>query len=177
MIYFTADTHLNHKSMLKYGPRDHDSVGAMDEALIAAWNRTVGPSDTIYHLGDFTLSGQEVARKYFAQLNGIIKVVPGGHDYKWCKRHWMGLMGNYWSRSGIQVKILMPIHILKVDGAVIVLGHYSMRSWYKSHFGSFHLYGHSHGKLPPWPRSMDVGVDAVGYEPISLEKVLKRLNG
>jgi len=157
--------------------RPFDSVEAMDEALIAAWNRTVDPADTVYHLGDFTLGGQDVAGKYFFRLNGTIKVVPGGHDYKWCKKHWYGSKnGNYWSKSGIQVEILMPEYVLKVGGVVIVLGHYAMRTWYKSHYDSLHLYGHSHGRLPGTERSMDVGVDAVGYEPISLEEVVKRLS-
>lgn len=175
MIFFSADSHFGHDRIRLYLNRPFDSVEAMDEALIAAWNRTITPTDTVYHLGDFTLGGQEVARKYFFRLNGCIKVVPGGHDYKWCKRHWVGMVGNYFSRSGIRVEILMPVHTLKVAGAVIVLGHYSMRSWYKSYHGSLHLYGHSHGRLPPWPNSMDVGVDAVGYEPISLTEVIERL--
>ena len=68
----------------------------------------------------------------------------------------------------------------------IVLMHYAMRVWNKSHWGMWHLYGHSHGSLPEDPKSMsfDVGVDAIAkryavdgiinpddYRPISYEEV------
>ena len=33
---------------------------------------------------------------------------------------------------------------------LVVLCHYAMRVWDRSHYGSWHLYGHSHGNLPPW---------------------------
>ena len=41
----------------------------------------------------------------------------------------------------------------------IVLCHYAMRVWNKSHHGNFMLYGHSHGSLADDPNSMsfDVG--------------------
>jgi hypothetical protein len=48
-----------------------------------------------------------------------------------------------------------------------------MRTWNKSHRGSWHLYGHSHGTLPDDPHSMsfDVGVDCHNYRPLSFEQV------
>ena len=33
----------------------------------------------------------------------------------------------------------------------IVLCHYAMRVWQKSHYGAWMLYGHSHGTLPDNP--------------------------
>ena len=175
MIYFTSDHHFGHRNISAYTNRPFDSVESMDEALIAAWNRTVSPSDMVYHLGDFTLGGQEVARKYFARLNGNISVVPGGHDHRWTKTGWKGWGSGYTSASGLPVLILPSLYTLKAEGHIIVLCHWAMRVFDRSHYGSLHLYGHSHGKLPGTNHSMDVGVDAVGYEPISLGEVIKRL--
>ena len=40
MIYVSSDHHFGHFNIAKFCNRNHDSVEAMDEALIAAWNRT-----------------------------------------------------------------------------------------------------------------------------------------
>ena len=38
--------------------------------------------------------------------------------------------------------------------------------------GWLDLHGHSHGRLKPAPRQYDVGVDAQGYRPVTLETLL-----
>jgi calcineurin-like phosphoesterase family protein len=66
-----------------------------------------------------------------------------------------------------------------IDGQFIVLHHYGKRVWNKSHHGAWQLFGHSHGKLPPYGKSVDVGVDSpwitgkAEYRPFSF-KELKR---
>ena len=61
---------------------------------------------------------------------------------------------------------------LKVGEQLVVLDHYPMRSWNKSHYGSWQLYGHHHGTLPEDPNAfqMDVGVDCFRY-PLSFNQV------
>ena len=176
MIFFSSDHHFAHRNIIKFIPRDFSSVSEMDEALIRLWNQTVSPNDTIYHLGDFTLGGQEMARGYFRRLNGTIKAVPGGHDHRWCKTHWLGKMGNYFSAQGVPVEILHPLHTLKTQGVVVVLCHWAMKTWHLSHHGSYHLFGHSHSRLSGDGRSMDVGVDAHHYRPVSLPAIIQELN-
>ena len=39
------------------------------------------------------------------------------------------------------------------------LSHYSHRVWNGSHKGVIHLYGHSHGSIEDFNKSMDVGID------------------
>lgn len=52
-----------------------------------------------------------------------------------------------------------------------------MRTWNKSHYGNWQLYGHSHGSLPENDSlSMDVGVDPNNYFPISFEQVSDRMS-
>jgi calcineurin-like phosphoesterase family protein len=50
-----------------------------------------------------------------------------------------------------------------------------MRSWPNSHYASWHLYGHHHGKLPPYGLSFDVGVDCWDFAPVSLGQVEEKM--
>ncbi len=174
--WFTADTHFGHDNVIQYCQRPFASATEMDDQLIEIWNHTVNPDDIIYHLGDFTLAGKKAAKVYFQHLNGRIHIVPGGHDKRWLGKQ------VYHSRSGHPVSILSPLHTIKVSlpnvdqPQLIVLCHYSMRVWDRSHFGSWHLYGHSHGNLPPLEYSLDVGVDCWDYQPISLETIYREMN-
>ena len=133
--------------------------------MTARWNQKVGGDDVVYHLGDLTLQG--TARAILSRLNGRIKVIPGSHDRRWLPR------GELWSRSGHPVEILPPLVTLTLSKQVIVLCHYAMRVWDKSHYNSIHLYGHSHGRLPAYRNSLDVGVDSHEFAPISLDEVNK----
>jgi calcineurin-like phosphoesterase family protein len=53
-----------------------------------------------------------------------------------------------------------PLMEIKIQGNTVVLCHYAMRTWNKSHYNSWQLYGHSHGGLAPWGKQHDVGLDA-----------------
>jgi len=172
--YFTADEHFGHKSILKYCRRPFATVEDMDNEIIARRNDVVGSNDVVYGLGDFTLS--EDPRSYFAQLNGIARIVPGGHDRRWIKKY-----RTLYTRDA-EVEILPPLFTLKIPivdrkhPLAIVLCHYSLRIWSRSHYGSFHCFGHSHGRLPEYGRSMDVGVDAHDFYPVSLQEVFDTLS-
>ncbi len=67
---------------------------------------------------------------------------------------------------------------MKINDHVIVLCHYAMRGWHHSFRGSWHLYGHSHGRLPddPAAQSMDVGVDTHEFRPWHLDEIAARMN-
>ena len=73
--FFTADTHFGHKNVIRYCNRPFASATEMDERLIENWNKIVGPDDLIYHLGDFTLLGEDLAAGYFQRLNGKIHII------------------------------------------------------------------------------------------------------
>jgi calcineurin-like phosphoesterase family protein len=50
-----------------------------------------------------------------------------------------------------------------------------MRVWERSDHGSWHLFGHTHGKLKGIGKSFDVGVDCTDFEPLSLDKVAEKM--
>jgi len=63
------------------------------------------------------------------------------------------------------------IWVKSIEGQTVVACHYAMRVWPQSHHGSYMLYGHSHGKLPPLGLQWDVGVDNNNYYPISFNEL------
>lgn len=173
MIWMTADHHFGHANLIRLVGRPFASVGDMDDFLVKRWNERVGPGDVVYHLGDFALGGPKMAERYFSALNGAVRLVPGGHDRRWL----MGADGLRW-----KVEVLPPLVTLEFPKLgsgkrpqVVVLCHYAMRTWDRSHHGSWMLYGHSHGKLPGLGRSLDVGVDCNGFAPFSLDEVAGRM--
>jgi calcineurin-like phosphoesterase family protein len=156
-IWFSADFHLNHDNILRFCSRPYDTIGEMDEAIICNWNARIRPNDTAYILGDFCFGDP---RKFYDRLNGKVYIIPGSHDKELNKIP--------------EEFILPPIYTLKLDPP-ITLCHYAMRSWYKSHYASWHLFGHHHGKLEPYGLSFDVGVDCWDYYPVSLDEVAEKM--
>lgn len=170
MKWITADLHLGHENILKYCSRPFKTVNDMDRAIITNWNDMVGRDDIVYVVGDFTLGGLQIARRYFSQLAGYIHIIPGGHDRRWIDD--MYRKGNtVTSASGYVVMIHQQIVLLK-QPSLVVLSHHSMRVWPHSHRGAVNLFGHSHGALPPWPNSLDVGVDGNNMHPWQLEDAI-----
>ena len=60
---------------------------------------------------------------------------------------------------------------LVVEGVRLVLCHYAFRTWNGMGKGTFNLHGHSHGRLKPQPRQLDVGVDAWAFQPLPVEAI------
>jgi calcineurin-like phosphoesterase family protein len=154
-MYFTSDTHFNHENIIRYSNRPFQSVNEMNEAMIRNWNQRVRPNDTIYHLGDFAMGDRSKIRGILSRLNGRKILITGNHDKQ-------PSISDGWA----QIHDFLE---LKHDHSLIVMCHYAMRVWNRSHRGTWMLYGHSHGSLPddPGALSIDVGVDCHDYTPIS----------
>lgn len=173
MIYFTADTHFGHKNILDFQKNRSvfSSVEEMDSTLISNWNKVVGKGDTVYHLGDFALAPQGRIREILNQLNGHIRLLVGNHDRAFNKP-----FGEVMILEGYIDVIYKGYYELKNEGQLFVLNHYAQRVWNRSHYGTIHLYGHSHGSLPGLGRSVDVGVDSTELpgelRPHSIEEIL-----
>ena len=170
--FFTADTHFDDDFAIEYFNRPFQSTDEMNRVMVENWNRAVAPSDTIYHLGDFTLESILHFTKWASQLNGNIKIMPGSHDQPWLK--------DFVNSDKVQVISLLvslefPQLNTREDPQVIVLCHYSMQTWDRSQQGAWHLFGHSHGRLKGIGLSFDVGVDCTGFTPLSLEAVATKM--
>ena len=162
--FFTADTHFGHSSILLTQGRPFSSIEEHDERLIENWNRIVTKrTHTVYHLGDFSFRAKLQAVDYRKRLNGRIVLIEGNHD-----RHDKTL-------PFVMDEVHQFGRIIRLNKRRITLCHYSMRTWYRMWDGELHLYGHSHGHLPPLPGSLDVGVDCCDYRPISFEEVVEKI--
>jgi calcineurin-like phosphoesterase family protein len=161
-VYFISDTHFFHELEALNRPL---AGSQMVDLLVNNWNSRVKPGDSIWHLGDFSMH-QPLAtvQALFSRLNGDKHLIKGNHDHK-NKAHRLA-----WAS-------VHDTHMLMVDKDMFWLSHYAHRIWPAKHHGVYHLYGHSHGHLPGYDRSMDVGVDVPGnnYSPVSVEEVLAKL--
>lgn len=163
-IFLTADLHLGHEAIIGYTNRPFHSAGEMDGVLIANILATVGPTDTLYVLGDFAFR-PEVFAAYSALLEGVCKTVflKGNHDPK--NRH---------------------------DPLALDFRH-NKRHYYACHYpwatwrpNTAMLHGHCHGNPVPLPADSrqqwryDVGVDTEWagrkYFPVAIELVEARIN-
>ena len=164
MFYFTADLHFNHANILKYTNRPWSTVSEMNDGLIENWNSVVSPKDSVYILGDFCWKN---TREIMARLNGKKILIVGSHD----KDSLRPITRDQFT------SIHVGFHAITVNKRLIVLCHYCMRTWPRSHYGTWHLFGHSHGRLEPMGLSWDVGVDNNNFAPVSvleIEKILGR---
>lgn len=168
--YFTSDVHWGHKNIIKYSNRPFGSVEEMNRQLIENWNARVKPDDYVFSLGDFSFMKIGQVIEILKQLNGNIYMILGNHDEE--------IQNNRQLLLDMElVKQITTYKEIKINGQMICLFHYGCRVWNKSHRGSWLLFGHSHGSLPPFNRSVDVGVDApfitgkAEYRPFSFYEI------
>jgi calcineurin-like phosphoesterase family protein len=159
-VYFTSDTHFGDWRPLRIDRRPFKTPPEMDEALIAAWNETVAPGDTVWHLGDFALGPPTAyVASLLERLHGEKHLIAGNNDGP-------GTLGQAGWRS------VQAYAEIDVEGTRLVLCHYAFRTWNGIGRGALNLHGHSHGRLKPQTRQYDVGVDAFPYRPVTLETIL-----
>lgn len=155
MDYFSSDFHLGHRNIIRFDNRPYENVEEMDNAIMKSCMTTLKPDDNFYYLGDWSLGNRLHGETHLATLKSSganLFFIKGNHD----KRETIKLYEKYGEYLGEQKKIM-------IDGQEIVLNHYCMLIWDKSHHGSWHLYGHSHHGLPVWTDSKKLDVGWNGY--------------
>lgn len=159
-VFFTSDTHFGHAGTLGLFGRPFASVAAMDAALTERWNATVGADDTVWLLGDFALGpGLKRAAALLDGLAGHKHLVAGNNDPPEVR----ALAG--WAS-------VSDYRELTLDGVALVLCHYPFRSWNGMAKGALNLHGHSHGRMAPLARQIDVGVDCWDFAPVTLDRLI-----
>lgn len=151
-FWFTADEHYGHANIIDYCSRPFDDVEEMDNTIIDRHNSVVLSNDIVIHAGDFTLAKKEIAEKYIMCLNGKHVFLQGSHDRFLPENALM-----IWEKE--------------IEGQQVVVCHYAMRTWRKSHYNSWQLFGHSHGSLEPIGKQWDIGVDKNNFYPLSFEQI------
>ncbi|MBW1975244.1 MAG: hypothetical protein JRI45_06700 [Deltaproteobacteria bacterium] len=170
-IYFSADHHFNHAAILSHCDRPWANAREMNEELISRWNEVVPVNGLVYYLGDFGWKQDKDRTMMLAEilerLNGKLYFIRGSHDRE---------AEMLYKRGHPKIVAMTPmaeVHIVKQD---VVLCHYAMRTWAKSHYNAWHLHGHSHGRLAPVGKMLDVGVDTHNFYPWSWQEVVEYMS-
>jgi len=169
MIFFTADSHLDHSNIIKYCNRPFKTVEEMNETIITNWNSVVKSEDTVYHLGDFCLGPRERMRLLGNQLNGHKHLIMGNHDKGKTRLHEAGF-------ESVTRSVFVPFKLgeeLKVQ-----LSHYPYKTnnawnWSPEDNGMILLCGHIHDRWLVKDRMINVGVDMHNFTPVSAIEVLE----
>lgn len=170
-IWFTADSHIGHRNIIKYCQRPFSDVEEMNKTLISNWNKVVGINDYVFHLGDFSVGGAAEWTSLLDSLNGRIFLVLGNHD--------MNNVGQGFMRRFEDVAMQM---LITIDKQRVYLNHFPFLCYGGAYRGTWQLFGHLHtsscmsGIDTPrlhmlFPRQYDVGVDNNNYTPISFAEV------
>lgn len=176
--WFTSDTHFGHANAITFTDRPFGDVDAMTEGLLAVINKRVTATDQLYVLGDFSFKlNLAQARAVRERINcQNVHLVPGNHD-----RDWSNV--NEPLTRGVFI-VEPPIKVIKAQRRKIVMSHYPMMDWQGLGHAAIHLHGHIHAPAAYNERNRslrllryDVGVDANGYAPVSLEQIREFFDG
>ena len=166
MIYFTSDLHFWHKNAIIYTNRPFETVEEMNEKLKEYWNKTVHANDEVYILGDVTMVRPGRATEIISRLKGRKYLLMGNHDYFAREKQF--------EPAACGIEWVKMYHVC----------HYPFLSWNKDSHGSYNLHGHLHSSQEynllnqdKGRRQFDVGVDANGFKPVSLESIVTFFEG
>ena len=174
-LFFTSDTHFGHENIIKFCNRPFKTTQEMDDTLIQNWNNTIGPEDTVFHLGDFAFGGSQVWNNALNRLNGHKVLIIGNHDLKNLRQ---GYMSHF--------EAVLPQAQLQIEDRAVYLNHYPFLCYGGSYRGEkgavYQLFGHVHSGPNStgldsdrlkycFSYQYDVGVDNNNFTPVSWEKI------
>jgi calcineurin-like phosphoesterase family protein len=162
-LLFTSDHHFGHGGARGLFKRPFASVAEMDAAMAACWNEVVRPGDEVWHLGDFAVRQSALRMgELLDALAGTKHLIVGNNDGP--------------ATTGLpQWASVQTYAEIEVHGTWLILCHYPLRTWNRISRGALDLHGHSHGRLAPLPRQVDVGVDLWDFRPITLAEIRTHL--
>jgi calcineurin-like phosphoesterase family protein len=182
MILFSSDPHWGHKNVIGYSQRPFVTYDGqldlilMHATMLANWNSTVGPEDTVYLVGDFSLWNNIAPIKEIRErLNGKIILIRGNHDQSTQKMLQAGFDEVYDRLE------------LELDGKKLYLSHIPLigdddprRKKYRPCFVQpppveydYWLCGHVHERWKRKGNVINVGVDQWNFTPVNLAQLLE----
>lgn len=192
MIFFTSDPHFGHYNVIGYCNRPFDEVSQMNEFLVERWNEVVGPEDTVYVLGDFSL-GKNWVTQYGPRLNGTKHLISGNHDhchplhYKKNEEKRQRMFKLYYDAGFHSIQTEMK---MEIAGQTVKLHHMPYRSDHTADVrykelrptdeGGWLLHGHVHDLWKINGKQINVGVDVWNFTPVpitEIERIIRENSG
>lgn len=170
MIFVTSDPHFDHDKEFLWGGRGFKNVHEMNDCLFDNWNSVVNYKDTVYVVGDFAFTNSVDRMKWLIRnLHGNIIFTMGNHDRLFKKKNKVLEILN---------EPYVPLaRTIKFEGVHMILNHFEQKTWDRSHYGTWHLFGHSHGKAIEEPAlKFEIGVDTNNFTPWSFDQISERMN-
>lgn len=171
-IFFISDLHIGHQNVIRFDGRPFGSVDEMHKVMIERWNSVVGDDDIVFYLGDLShRCDVDTVKSIISQLKGRIHYILGNHD----RMRDIVKLGRFEKIYEYGTEVSIKDEDANRGYQDIILCHYAILSWNKSHYGSWHLHGHSHGSMMKNPemewfykrKVIDVGCNMLEYTPIS----------
>jgi calcineurin-like phosphoesterase family protein len=173
---------MGHRNIIGLCSRPFADIEEMEGEIIERHNAVVGPDDVIYDLGDFAYRcSPEHAAECVRRLNGRRTILWGNHDKPLRQAVRRGLLGDLVESGKVTFvgdpdpRFQTGLNVV-IGSQRIILAHYAQRTWQGAFRGAWHLYGHSHGNLQPFGKSMDIGGDAWDFRPVSFEDIRARMD-
>jgi len=138
-------------------------------------NKWVGKKHTLFLIGDCSMAKRSEAEKFLDRLNGNKFLIIGNHDKNIDN-------STRFSQTTLRKDFTYSRFGLNIH---IVLDHFPLLSWNRKVHGSWHLFGHVHGRLQTnVGLSFDIGIDnpelhkITGgvHRPLNLFEVIKLMN-
>lgn len=158
-VYFCADTHFGHRGIIQFSEtkpfRPFDTIEEHDEELVKRWNATIGPKDTVWHLGDVVFGKRNLP--ILSRLNGYKRLVLGNHDVYGAEEY---------------LKYFAKIYgIVEYKGMIFShapVHEDQLKRWY------LNVHGHLHSKIINDSRWINVSLEQINLTPISYEDLIKK---
>ncbi len=155
--FFTSDTFFGRK--LAAIDRGFSSCEEMDDTLIDNWNDTVGPTDLVYHLGNFAWDPIS-AESSIIHLHGRIHFIGGSYDQHMSE---ISLI-----KTGRH--FLLP-SISYIPKDMLVLSHWPLLDWPEKESGSIHLHGGKTKTNLEKALRFNVSVDQWSMRPVDVDTI------
>lgn len=169
-----SDHHFRHDNMYRFTDSAGNRIRSWantaeqaDEMMIDAWNETVRPGDTVYHLGDVAIKKSGLA--LLERLNGRKILIRGNHDIFRLKdytAHFADIRGTH--KQGR-----------------MIFSHYPLNPDSIPHWCVGNVHGHIHGSTVMrrtwWGRRVadtryfNACVEAIGLAPIEIDDLEARI--
>jgi calcineurin-like phosphoesterase family protein len=184
MDYLTSDLHFYHRNVIQYCNRPFKDRDEMNEKLLNNINETVSYEDTLHVLGDFAFAGVKKHSEILSRIVAHKKILyTGNHDWdkkpeKLLSLGWTEVKEGWtdWEYKGIKFR-LCHFPFAEHDHT----DHIRYKEFRPPREGcDWLLCGHIHTLFNVMGNQINVGCDAWGFKPLSMDYIVavtKTLDG